>query len=295
MSVTARALAETRHLLMHDLDAATRSAEVLGGRGTAQIGAFMGAANCQGLHQADLFSIAPDACILATHAAPDLPETYRPPAEDLPAPAGMLAWEDPRTRVPDQFADTGSSLPVVAASWHVGPGSTGMVGILFTLHTTVAAVGKPFPGWRCPLVPIRVGSFPLGDGRPAEPWSAGDTDTDKAVRTLMTTWLLMHQGATQESPAPPERSRIARTLAKRGRPLAPVRVVDLHRGPAAPGSPSSDRSVSVRYAVRGHWRQQAYGPGRSSRRPVWIHPHVRGPEDAPWAEGTTVTRVRTPE
>jgi hypothetical protein len=28
--------------------------------------------------------------------------------------------------------------------------------------------------------------------------------------------------------------------------------------------------------VRGHWRNQAYGPGRTLRRLIWIEPHVRG-------------------
>lgn len=45
--------------------------------------------------------------------------------------------------------------------------------------------------------------------------------------------------------------------------------------------------------ARGHWRQQPYGPARAYRRPVWIHPHVRGPEEAPWATGTTVSRLRS--
>jgi hypothetical protein len=35
------------------------------------------------------------------------------------------------------------------------------------------------------------------------------------------------------------------------------------------------RSVAYKSLVRGHWRQQAHGPGRQLRRPTWIAPHVR--------------------
>jgi hypothetical protein len=38
---------------------------------------------------------------------------------------------------------------------------------------------------------------------------------------------------------------------------------------------------SVRTLVRGHWRQQAHGPGYSLHKTIWIRPTWRGPEDAP--------------
>lgn len=38
---------------------------------------------------------------------------------------------------------------------------------------------------------------------------------------------------------------------------------------------------SVQGIVRGHWRNQAYGPRHSLRRPQWIQPFWRGAEDAP--------------
>jgi hypothetical protein len=43
--------------------------------------------------------------------------------------------------------------------------------------------------------------------------------------------------------------------------------------------------------VRGHWRQQPYGPQRTLRRPVWINPHVKGPADAPLAHTERVVLV----
>jgi hypothetical protein len=44
-----------------------------------------------------------------------------------------------------------------------------------------------------------------------------------------------------------------------------------HKGGGAP---------KVQFLVRGHWRQQAHGPGRSLRTPKWIKPFWKGPEEA---------------
>jgi hypothetical protein len=41
-----------------------------------------------------------------------------------------------------------------------------------------------------------------------------------------------------------------------------------------------ERKLDHRVQVRGHWRNQAYGVGRSDRRLTWIKPHYRGPEMA---------------
>ncbi len=37
--------------------------------------------------------------------------------------------------------------------------------------------------------------------------------------------------------------------------------------------------LAVRYIVRGHWRNQAHGPGRALRRRQWIQPFFKGPAD----------------
>jgi len=38
---------------------------------------------------------------------------------------------------------------------------------------------------------------------------------------------------------------------------------------------------SVQLLVKGHYKRQAHGPGRSERKVIWIEPYWRGPEDAP--------------
>lgn len=39
-------------------------------------------------------------------------------------------------------------------------------------------------------------------------------------------------------------------------------------------------SLTYKTLVRGHWRNQAHGPGREQRKMIWIDPHVRGPDFA---------------
>lgn len=43
-----------------------------------------------------------------------------------------------------------------------------------------------------------------------------------------------------------------------------------------------------RWIVRGHWRKQPCGPGRSQIRAVWISAYVKGPDDAPLLQSTKV-------
>ena len=76
-----------------------------------------------------------------------------------------------------------------------------------------------------------------------------------------------------------------------------VTVVNLRRAMAEQGhsdlgddaTESERRSYSHRWLVSGHFRNQAYGPGHSLRKVIWIPPHLRGPEDAPL--GKTVYRA----
>jgi hypothetical protein len=53
------------------------------------------------------------------------------------------------------------------------------------------------------------------------------------------------------------------------------RSVDFDRHSAPTG-----RKISVRFMVRGHWRTQPWGPGRTFKRLKWIPPHWNGPESA---------------
>lgn len=45
----------------------------------------------------------------------------------------------------------------------------------------------------------------------------------------------------------------------------------------------TSRTTKVQWMVRGHWRNQAYGPQMSLRKALWIEPHWQGKADAPIA------------
>jgi hypothetical protein len=53
------------------------------------------------------------------------------------------------------------------------------------------------------------------------------------------------------------------------------------------GETAGDREYRVRWVVRGYWRNQWY-PSRQEHRPVWINPHIKGPEGSPLHIGETV-------
>lgn len=55
-----------------------------------------------------------------------------------------------------------------------------------------------------------------------------------------------------------------------------------------PNREPGDTNWHHRWIVRGHWRMQACGVGRSERRPIWIHPFIKGPDGAPLIQSEKV-------
>ncbi len=124
------------------------------------------------------------------------------------------------------------------------------------------------------------------------------------VRLILNTVLYLSSDvldAEQQRLGPsPEQKRRAREggkAAKRELDAAtlPVRFVKIgHRLPRDDNAPRDDkeRELSVRFMVRGHWRNQPFGVGRTEHKLIWIKPHWRGPE---WAEivKARVQKVKT--
>jgi hypothetical protein len=109
-------------------------------------------------------------------------------------------------------------------------------------------------------------------------------------RLLAALWQLSTQPKSTETTQVTADRAARRRMARRGHEPAPVRLVNLnrrrHRGAttATPGS----REYTCQWIVRSHWRQQAYGPGRSLRKAVLIDQHIRGPEGMPLRVRDTV-------
>lgn len=60
-------------------------------------------------------------------------------------------------------------------------------------------------------------------------------------------------------------------------------VVDCREWLKALAKGEVSRSITVQSLVRGHWKNQPCGPGRTERKFIHIEPYWRGPEDAPIA------------
>lgn len=103
---------------------------------------------------------------------------------------------------------------------------------------------------------------------------------------VLTSWLLMQQPVTRITEEVPDRPA-RRRLARRGvKDLEPVRVVTL-RHQSAPGPGDGDREYHHRWLVKGHWRNQWYS-SQERHIPIWISPHIKGPEGAPLLGGEKV-------
>lgn len=116
----------------------------------------------------------------------------------------------------------------------------------------------------------------------------GSADAVQMLSTVGAAWLLMGQPRVAETRVLTEADGVVVPKADRRAGRIPVvSLVDLRR-PASPASEQVPQSGSVqwtrRWWVGGHWRQQACGPNRAQRKPVWIAPHVKGPDDKPLVE-----------
>ena len=118
-------------------------------------------------------------------------------------------------------------------------------------------------------------------------------------RTILATWLLMGQTLVRSEPLTAPRAA-RRRIARDDPHLEPtVRYIDLRRartelpdhGAITDEPRTSGREYRHRWIVRGHWRNQWY-PSRNDHRPIWIDPHLAGPEDKPLLGGERVNVLR---
>lgn len=107
------------------------------------------------------------------------------------------------------------------------------------------------------------------------------TKPDPTARWLVTMWRLMQQPLTTISKEEPSRQQ-KRQIARKNLPDKHVSVITLRRE-ANRGEGDTEVEWTHRWLVKGHWRKQWYGTGEDRyQRVIWIHPHVKGPENAPF-------------
>ena len=61
----------------------------------------------------------------------------------------------------------------------------------------------------------------------------------------------------------------------------PPRIHKTLSTPHDPSEATGERQYNRRWWVGGHWRQQACGPNHSQRKPIYVAPYIKGPEDKP--------------
>ncbi|MEU2616164.1 hypothetical protein ABZ570_32040 [Micromonospora sp. NPDC007271] len=223
-----------------------------------------------GLDRSRLFWVDSDFTDLAEHASERLPDVTI--SRDLmPSADGMLVWSRPVT-----------CRQLAAASW-----TANRDGWYLVVYRTVGGGldGKPLQrlreqvGWLAPMSTIQDHEQHVMPGDPAA--------------ALVATWLLIAQQAAEVTAVKVDKV-VRKTYARMNRPAPEVQIVHIRasrtaispKTGSAPGE--ATHSQTSRFWVSGHWRNQPYGPGRALRRPVYINPFLRGPDDAPIKLSTTV-------
>ena len=284
------------------------------------------------LAEAVLYYVTADMTRLAMAAAETLPvHTFH--AQDVPTDSGFLLFAEPigAYHPHDKPTHQLDVVTIVAASWgpinDVLPGPPG-VWVTFYAITDYEAEARWLHQQGMPLsharqrirqiraelgwdneVTLRYGSADLAvlSTDITQPvlrneridatggWDQIKDTTLGWAHIVRATWLLMTQPGVTDVDEQLSSRTLRRRAQREGYNPAPVRVVSIHHRADTPiHSESSDgRTYRVRWTVRGHWRNQWY-PSRQEHRPVWINPHIKGPDGAPLHTAETVHLLDAP-
>lgn len=241
------------------------------------------------LRKASLWWASADMTKLAMDAADGLP----PWTPDIAAPerAGLLWFSAPIGTSPAEpepgFNDSGQSVESMLGSgdvhgvhWSIQDGEVLTLTFYGLVHD---------PEQRARSAPMWVDIFEIGVFSLAA-WVAFDPQGEqisdpwarRIVHIIGAAWLLMQQPtvATQTR----QRGMLYGGGARKPKKQDLIQVIDLRR--LARGTKDTEvkhegREYHTRWLVRGHWRQQRVGPGRKYTKPVFVAPHIKGPDGAP--------------
>lgn len=244
------------------------------------------------IRNAEMFFMATEFGELVQQAADSMPD-HDVTRFDAPASSGIVFKSSagvlrPRADwVPTRGDDDLGDLVSESAYMWVCTDQGILAGHLFSRALFNEVGGKP-PGsgsWLPKLIPM---AEVLPYGRRSR-MDADRKFCERSLIKLFAFWNLIRQTAVtvveDQVPPRPERRRLLRSGFKTP-PL--VRVVHLRGSRSSRGDGSAGpKDWRHRWLVRGHWRQQWY-PSLESHRPVWIAPHIKGPDDAPLLGGHKV-------
>jgi hypothetical protein len=235
------------------------------------------------LEQAELYYVSADFTALALASARELPDVSLRP-EEMPSPHGLVVWEDPIMSLPTE-GEAADEAVMVAASWSAVTDLG--VWVLLYVRTEQFLAGRPEARERFGvLLPYSTGGgFDFASQHVAADLpSRAQQVAEATFRTLLATWFLVMQPGVADVDIQPTNDKRLLKQAKHARVEPPaVRVVTLRRAKQSrrAGDQEPGRTVSVRFVVRGHWKRQAYGTGRSKRKTIYVAPFMKGPEGAP--------------
>lgn len=254
------------------------------------------------LREAELHYVSPTFSRLVSAAAPSLP-TAPIAAHDLPAPSGIMLftepWFDGRTGrnanwmmmwAPFYDLTTGVDNAGVLV-WLLADAHTKWLrarGSSYRYNEAIASISEDEVARKLPAYcPVSYFMIPYGQALGEQLEFAEHGSPLWAVRFLLTTWYLMRQRLTMTRTVRPDRASARRIAKTKYVPDQEVRIISLR-------TPTGDFEVNAegheyhhQWIVRGHWRQQWY-PSINDHRPVWIAPHIKGPDGAPLLGGEKV-------
>jgi hypothetical protein len=128
-------------------------------------------------------------------------------------------------------------------------------------------------------------------------WELDGEDAPMVADLIRATWTLYNEPEEVEVTAATVTRGTVTTGKKRKTRDHDITIVDVRRRIAEPGSREVDPDREpveheFRWPVRGHWRRQPFGEGRTQRRRIWIDAQVRGPEDKPLKVRPRVSVIR---
>ncbi|MFM9589889.1 hypothetical protein ACKI1O_10880 [Streptomyces scabiei] len=243
------------------------------------------------LTAADLYFVSTPMGILAREAAKTLPSFALAP-EDLPTPAGLVIFERPVDSL--LHGEPAAPYLVQGFLWWVFQEAGVMVELFADRDAALAEMARlelidkqTVEHNRHLMAPAmrmagRSTWWPFGKDTRADETAPGVAE---CLGVLKAAWLLMQQPIATIHDVEADRA-VRKRLRRQQREPKPVRVIELRR-PAHSGPGDGSREFHHQWIVRGHWRQQWY-PARQVHRPVWIAPHIKGPEGAPLIGGEKV-------
>lgn len=230
------------------------------------------------LASADPYYWQPEMCDLLEAVSAEMPRwTLR--REALPTDFGFCWFARPLA-LPHSF------LRIEAVAWGLRSPVSQTPSGPAALETVVATVYACNPNDARGIVPMTTFWWPMGQAMDVEQ-DIPPSSTAEMARVNVRCWrfgaaifALLEQRilvTTREGVARATRRRLVKDRARQPPAILVVRLRHALGTHAERGEPVE---WSCRWLVRGHWRQQYY-PSSGEYRPIFILPHIKGPDDKP--------------